>query len=110
MPAYIDVKDGSDTGNWVNTIEALCKQYPDYKIIPGHGEVATTKDWLVFADYLKYLRKETAAAINAGKTREQTVESIKIDQFKQIKANELGDFMTIKTNIGWIYDEMSRKK
>lgn len=110
MPAYIDVKDGSDTGNWLNTIETLCQKYPDYKIIPGHGEVTTIKDWLTFADYLKYLRKETAVAIKAGKTREQAVESINTDQFKQIKANEYGNFMTIKTNIGWIYDEMTRKK
>ncbi|MDQ1355354.1 MAG: cyclase, partial [Acidobacteriota bacterium] len=110
MPAYIDIKDGADTGNWVKTIETLCKQYPDYKIIPGHGEVTTAKDWLAFADYLKYLRKETAAAIKAGKTKEQAVESINTDQFKQIKANERGKFMTIKTNIGWIYDEMTRKK
>ncbi len=110
MPAYIDGKDGSDTGNWIDTIETLCRKYPDYKIIPGHGEVTTVKDYLAFADYLKYLRKETAAAIKAGKTREQAVESIKTDQFKQIKANELGNFITIKTNIGWIYDEMTRKK
>ena len=110
MPAYIDVKDGSDTGNWVETIETLCREYPDYKIIPGHGEAATVKDYLAFAEYLKHLRKETADAIKAGKTREQAMESINTDQFKQIKANELGNFMTIKTNIGWIYDEMAKKK
>lgn len=110
MPAYIDVEDGSDTGNWINTIETLCEKYPDYKIIPGHGNVTTIKDWLVFAEYLKYLRKQVTAAIMAGKTREQAVESIKIDQFKQIKANEIGNFMTIQTNIGWIFDEMNRNK
>ncbi|HLP62322.1 MAG TPA: hypothetical protein VK186_26005, partial [Candidatus Deferrimicrobium sp.] len=109
-PSYIDVEDGSDTGNWVNTIETLCEKYPDYKIIPGHGNVTTIKDWLVFAEYLKYLRKQVTAAIMAGKTREQAVESIKIDQFKQIKANEIGNFMTIQTNIGWIFDEMNRNK
>lgn len=109
MPAYIDIKDGADTGNWVETIETLCREYPDYKIIPGHGEIAAAKDYLVFADYLKYLRKEIAAAIKAGKTREQAVESINTDQFKQIKANERGKFMTVKTNIGWIYDEMTKK-
>ena len=110
MPAYIDVKDGSDTGNWVTTIETLCDKYPDYKFIPGHGPVCTAKDWLVFAEYLKYLRKEVTAAIMAGKTKQQAMDSIKIDQFKQIKANELDNFMTIKTNIGWIFDEMTRDK
>lgn len=110
MPAYIDVKDNSDTGNWVITIETLCDKFPDCKFIPGHGKVATAKDWLMFSEYLKYLRKEVAAAIMKGKTKEQIMESIKTDQFKQIKANEQGKFMTIKTNIGWIFDEMTRDK
>jgi glyoxylase-like metal-dependent hydrolase (beta-lactamase superfamily II) len=110
LPAYIDVADGSDTGNWVNTIETVCDKYPDYKYIPGHGNIATAKDWLRFAEYLKYLREEVSAAIMAGKTKEQAIKSIKIDQFKQIKANEIDNFMTIQINIGWIYDEMTRHK
>jgi glyoxylase-like metal-dependent hydrolase (beta-lactamase superfamily II) len=105
---YIDVKDGSDTGNWVKTIEALCKKYPDFKVIPGHGKVTDTKEYLKFAEYLKYLRKETAAAIKAGKTKEQAMESINTEKNKGLK--EYGNFMTIKNNIGWIYDEMSRPK
>ncbi len=110
MPGYIDVKNGADTGNWVRTIETLCKTYPDYRIIPGHGKIATAKDYLAFAVYFKYLRKEVTAAIKAGKTRKQAMETINTDQFKQIKENELKDFITIKNNIGWIYDEMTRKK
>jgi glyoxylase-like metal-dependent hydrolase (beta-lactamase superfamily II) len=110
MPGYIDVKDGSSTGNWVHTIETLCKTYPGYKIIPGHGKIAAAKDYLAFADYLKYLRKEVAAAVKAGKTRKQTMETIDTDRFKEIKKNELKDFITIKNNIGWVYDEMTRKK
>lgn len=110
MPGYIDVKDGSDTGNWVRTIETLCKTYPGYRIIPGHGKIANAGDYLAFADYLKYLRKEVAAAVKAGKTREQAMETINTDQFKEIKENELKDFITVKNDIGWIYDEMTRKK
>ncbi len=104
---YIDVRDGCDTENWIRTIETLCKKYPDYKIIPGHGKVTDAKQFLRFAGYLKYLRKEVAAAVKAGKTREQTMKSIDVKDFQWLK--EHGDFFTKKNNIGWIYDEMTRE-
>lgn len=110
MPPYIDVKNGSDTKNWINTIETLCKKYHDYTFIPGHGKVTTQKEYLTFADYLKFIRKEVTAAIKAGKTREQAMGTINAGQFKEIKANERGKFMTVKNNIGWIYDEMTGTK
>lgn len=108
MPPYIDVKDGSDTQNWILTIEKLGETYPDFQVIPGHGKVANMKEFLRFADYLKYLRKEVAAAIKAGKTREQAQESIDFNKFSYIQ--DQGKFLTKKENIGWVYDEMMRKK
>lgn len=110
IPPYIDVNNGADTGNWINTIQTLCKKYPDFKFIPGHGNVATATEYLKLANYLGYLRKEVEAAIKAGKTKDQAMESIEISQFDKIKANERGKFMTIKNNIAWIYDEMTKTK
>lgn len=104
---YIDVKDGSDTENWIKTIKTLCEKYPDYKIIPGHGKIATAKDYLEFAAYLTFLRKEVAAAVKAGKTREQAMETINTDAYKNLKT--YGDFLTAKNNIAWVYDEFKRK-
>ncbi|MFQ6109253.1 MAG: MBL fold metallo-hydrolase [Candidatus Aminicenantales bacterium] len=107
MPPYIDVKDGSDTKNWILAIEKLAKAYPDYQVIPGHGKVAGMKEFLRFADYLKYLRKEVAAAIKTGLTREQAQETIDFSGFSHIQ--DRGEFLTKKANIGWVYDEMTRK-
>lgn len=107
VPPYIDVKDGSDTKNWILTIEKLAEAYPDFQVIPGHGKVATMEWFLRFADYLKYLRKEVAAAIKAGKTREQAQETIDLSKFENIQ--DRGEFLTKKANIGWVYDEMTRK-
>ena len=107
LPPYIDVKDGSNTKNWIRIIEFLCKTYPDYKIIPGHGKVTDTQTYLQFANYLKYLRKEVKAAIKAGKTREQAMKEINLDSFSHIKDHKR--FLTKANNIGWIYDEMSKK-
>lgn len=107
VPPYIDVKDGSDTENWILTIEKLAETYPDFQVIPGHGKVTTMEEYLKFADYLKYLRKEVAAAIKAGKTREQAQETIDLSKFDDIQDRR--EFLTKKANIGWVYDEMTRK-
>ena len=107
LPPYIDVQDGSDTGNWVKTIGKLAEKYPDYKVIPGHGPVATMVEYMKFADYLRYLRAEVAAAIKAGKTKEEAVESIDLSAFDHIQ--DMGDFLTKKKNIEWIYNEMTRE-
>lgn len=107
VPPYIDVNDGSDTKNWVRIIRTLAEKYPDFKVIPGHGEVTDMKDYVGFADYLDYLRKEVAAAIAEGKTKEQTVESIDLSMFADMP--DRGEFLTKTKNIEWIYDEMTRK-
>lgn len=107
IPPYIDVKDGSDTQNWILTIKKLSKKYPDFKIIPGHGPVTNIKEFLKFAQYLQYLRKEVTAAIKAGKTREETMGSINMEPYNHLK--DKGTFLTKKANIGWIYDEITRK-
>jgi glyoxylase-like metal-dependent hydrolase (beta-lactamase superfamily II) len=108
LPPYIDVKDGADTKNWIATIGKLAEMYPDFRLIPGHGKVTEMDEFLKFADYLKYLRKEVAAAIQAGKTREQAQETIDLSKFSHIR--DQGEFLTKKANIGWIYDELTRNK
>jgi cyclase len=108
LPPYIDVEDGADTAVWAATIESLCAQYPGYKIIPGHGLLSDTAGWLEFAKYLRALRQGVADAIKAGQTREQAQASVKIEQFTSM--NDVGNFLTKKANVGWVYDELSRKK
>jgi glyoxylase-like metal-dependent hydrolase (beta-lactamase superfamily II) len=104
MAPYIDVKDGSNTGNWVETIRKLASEYPDYTVIPGHGPVADMTAFLKFAEYLTYLREKVAAAIHQGKSKSEAQETIDLTPFQHIK--EHNRFMTKKANIGWIYEEM----
>lgn len=108
MPPYIDVKDGSDTGNWIRTIESLCRKYPDFKIIPGHGSVTTPENYLKFAGYLSYLRNEVAAAIKAGKTKAQAIDSVNLEPYRDLKDGS--SYTNKRGNIQWIYEEMTRKK
>jgi glyoxylase-like metal-dependent hydrolase (beta-lactamase superfamily II) len=107
MPPYIDVNDGSDTKNWVRTIHTLAEKHPNFQVIPGHGKVTDMKEFVKFADYLNALRKEVSAAIKAGKTKEQAVESIDLSSFTYIQ--DQGEFLTKKKNIEWVYDEMTRQ-
>jgi glyoxylase-like metal-dependent hydrolase (beta-lactamase superfamily II) len=107
MPPYIDVNDGSDTKNWVRTIHSLAEKHPDFQVIPGHGKVTNMKEFVKFADYLNALIKEVSAAIKAGKTKEQAVESIDLSSFTYIQ--DQGEFLTKKKNIEWVYDEMTRQ-
>jgi len=108
MPPYIDVKDGSNTKNWIKTIKMLAQKFPDYKIIPGHGKVTTMKNFLKFASYLTYLREKVTAAIKSGKSRDEAMKSIDMAPYNHLK--DKGNFLSKKSNIGWVYDEMTRKK
>ena len=108
MAPYIDVQDGADTANWVKTIRTLAEKYPDYQIIPGHGQVTDMRAWLKFADYLEYVSKEVEKAIAAGQSKEQAQESIDTSRFAYV--NDVGQFLTKKSNIGWIYDELTQTR
>jgi len=108
-PPYIDVENGSDTENWIHIIEILCEKYPDYKFIPGHGEVTDVRCYLDFAKYLKILRAEVAKAIKEGKSREEAIEYIKIDEYSHLRDPRSDDGLSIKKNIGWVYDEMTQQ-
>ena len=107
MPPYIDVNDGADTHNWFRTIDDLAEKYPDFKVIPGHGKVADMRAWLEFSGYIKFLRELVAAAIQAGKSKEQTMAGVDLSRYAHIR--DQGEFLTKTNNIGWIYDEMSKK-
>jgi glyoxylase-like metal-dependent hydrolase (beta-lactamase superfamily II) len=108
LPPYIDVADGADTHNWFRTIDTLAEKYADFKVIPGHGKVTDMKAWLEFSDYLKMLREKVWAAIQAGQSREEAMESIDLSGYTNIQ--DMGEFLTKKNNLGWVYDEMSKQK
>ncbi len=105
---YIDVEDGSNTLNWVTTIKTLAKQYADFKVIPGHGEITDMKAYLKFADYLTYINESVAKAIKNGKTEKETVDSISFEKFTHVK--EVNNFMTKENNVKWIYQGLTRNK
>jgi len=107
VPPYIDVADGANTQLWADAIDRIAQQYPGFKVVPGHGPVTDTEGWKQFASYLRALRQGVAEAIKAGQTREQAQASVNLEQFTSIK--DYGNMLTRKANIGWVYDELTKK-
>ena len=107
LPPYIDVADGASTAVWADTIDRLATQYAGFRVVPGHGPLADTEGWRQFGVYLRALRQGVAEAVKAGQTREQAQASVRLEQFSSLK--DVGDFLTKKANVGWVYDELTKK-
>jgi cyclase len=107
LPPYIDVADGANTAMWADTIERLTRQYAGFKVVPGHGPMTDTEGWRQLGAYLRALRQGVAEAIKAGQTREQAQAAVRLEQFSSMK--DVGDFLTKKANVGWVYDELTKK-
>jgi cyclase len=105
IPPFIDVKNGSDTKSWIHVIRKLAAEHPDFRIIPGHGPIADMPAFVRFAEYLQALRDKVAAAIAAGKSREETMASVALDDYADLNENQ---FLSRRSNLGWVFDEMTR--
>ena len=80
---YIDWKAGSNTENWIASLERVKKWDVDV-VIPGHGVLTDRSglDWKI--GYLTELRAEVGKAVKAGKTLEETKESVKMEKYAEM--------------------------
>jgi cyclase len=68
---FIDVGSGGGINGFINNLDKMMLIMDDNsKVIPGHGEMGTKKDVKVFADKLKDIRDQVAAALKKGKKPE----------------------------------------
>ena len=80
---YIDWKAGSNTENWIATLERV-SGWDVEVVIPGHGEL-TDKSGLTWKiEYLSDLRAEVEEAVEAGKSLEETKRSVKMEKYSGI--------------------------
>jgi glyoxylase-like metal-dependent hydrolase (beta-lactamase superfamily II) len=80
---FIDWKAGSNTENWIASLERV-REWDVDVVIPGHG-VLTDKsglDWKI--GYLTELRAEVGRAVKDGKTLEETKESVKMEKYADL--------------------------
>lgn len=73
LPNTID----ASTGSWVETLDALTKDYAGYTFVPGHGDVGTAQDVAAFRDYLATLRKLVAEAQAKGLGGDHLVQTVR---------------------------------
>ena len=80
---YIDWKAGSDTENWIASLEMVAGWDIDV-VMPGHGEL-TDKSGLTWkVGYLRDLRVEVGEAVKKGQSLEDTKQSVKMEKYSGI--------------------------
>lgn len=78
---FIDLNSGGSARGYIKAVENALKIInDDTKIIPGHGNLATKKDYEEFLEMLKYLESKVSLAIEAGKTKEEIVNDPKLTE------------------------------
>ena len=100
----IDRAHGASTVEWMETLDDVAARVdPSSHVIPGHGEVTTVAELKAFKQYFMDLRAAVKQAIDAGKSREQAIKDIKLEQY----ASYTGYAQRFPGNVGIVYDEMT---
>jgi glyoxylase-like metal-dependent hydrolase (beta-lactamase superfamily II) len=64
LPNLVD----ATVNDWIPTLDAMLKQHPNAKYVPGHGDVAEAADIKDFRTYLDDLRSRVKQGIANGLT------------------------------------------
>jgi glyoxylase-like metal-dependent hydrolase (beta-lactamase superfamily II) len=73
LPNLID----ASTRQWIETLDALVRDYPSAKFVPGHGEkVGDAADLRAFRDYLVFLREAITKAQADGAGSEAVLKAV----------------------------------
>jgi len=106
---YIDVAHGGSTKEWVETLDAILSTLPaGVRVIPGHGKLTDLDGLRRFKGYLESLRREVGAAIGAGKSRAEAMESVTLAGYGDYV--EVEGFTSLSGNVGIVYDELKGGK
>jgi cyclase len=100
--------DGS-TKPWIDSVDAIAKEFPDYTIVPGHGDLAGATDFASFRDYLATLRKLVADGQAQGKSGTALVEAITLALADKYGQWDYFRYM-VERNILEMDSELSGKK
>jgi len=90
---YIDVNNGSHTGNWISVINRVIQVInPDTRVIPGHGDLSDVDGFRTMARYLQAVRQIVQTCHSEGKTKEEILSKTLADlgeQFADWSGNRL---------------------
>ncbi len=88
---FIDLKSGGSVAGMLENAEQVLSWLPeDAKLIPGHGPIATKRDFVRFRDFLKAVQAHVKA--NPGKSGQEL--DATFDRKRWADVHELGKFLT----------------
>ncbi|HXI23775.1 MAG TPA: MBL fold metallo-hydrolase [Pyrinomonadaceae bacterium] len=102
LPNLVD----ATVNDWIPTLDAILKQHPASKYVPGHGNVATAADIKDFRDYLDDLRARVKQGIADGLTIDQAKQQLTLPE--KYKSFAFQNFAT--PNVEDMYKELKGTK
>lgn len=102
LPNLVD----ATVNDWIPTLDALIKQNPNAKYVPGHGNVAEAADIKDFRDYLDDLRLRVKQGIADGLTVDQAKQKLTLPE--KYKGFAFQNFAT--PNVEDMYKELKGTK
>ena len=81
---YIDWKAGSNTANWVRTLEEVAGWDIDV-VIPGHGRLTDISGLKWKTQYLKDLRDEVRAAVDRGMSPDEAGAAVRMEKYADLE-------------------------
>lgn len=101
--------DQADTPQWLQALEAIRKMERVDVIVPGHGDLCTTDDTQALTDYITAIRERVWEQFEAGLTRRETVDKVRMDDFFTIPSDRrsLVERM-IRSSVERVYDEFKK--
>jgi cyclase len=96
------------TEAWIETLDGLLREYPDWTFVPGHGETGKALDVRGFRDYLTGLRQAVKRAVHDGKSGPDVVAAVKPPMTARYRS--WCGFEELDRNIGEVEKELTGKK
>lgn len=104
---FVDVGAGGDIDGYIAATETVLSRIDDsWKIIPGHGPLATKADLSGYLVLLKDIRTRIAALIKRGLSEE---EAVKADPLKDLSETYGKGFMTGEAVTRLVYQSIAKK-
>jgi cyclase len=99
--------DDGDMENWIVALDQILTLPVDH-VVPGHFELATTKELKQFHDYLFALRDQVSGMYRDGLSLEQVKQRVSLPQFKAFRQYPKYE-ATFADNAGTYYRQLERR-
>jgi cyclase len=96
------------TADWMQTLDGLLKDYPDWTFVPGHGAVGHALDLRLFRDYLNNLRLAVSRGLADGQSGSSLRDAVKAQLASRYAS--WAEFSQVDENIADVEAELTGRK